>query len=304
MKLFSRRRRFEELAESVREHLAERVDELVSEGMAREEAEFAARREFGNVALMEERGREVWQWPTVESVLADVRFAVRQLVKAPGFTLTAVATLALGIAVDATMFSLVSAFLLPRLPGREPQKVVVLSSVNPNTSFLPDAYQVSPPNYLEWRADRGVFADMAAADEGRTGSLSGLTTRSSDAAGQAEAIQYAAVSPNYFGIFGVTPEVGRTFTAGEDLAGRNHVAILSYGLWKRRFGGDPAVVGRTVRLNREDYTVVGVMGGDFRAGSAQEPLADSVCAANAGGDAGTGARRDDEAGAAGAAGFS
>jgi putative ABC transport system permease protein len=178
--------------------------------------------------------------------------------------LTAVATLALGIAVDATMFSLVSAFLLPRLPGREPQKVVVLSSVNPNTSFLPDAYQVSPPNYLEWRADRGVFADMAAADEGRTGSLSGLTTRSSDAAGQAEAIQYAAVSPNYFGIFGVTPEVGRTFTAGEDLAGRNHVAILSYGLWKRRFGGDPAVVGRTVRLNREDYTVVGVMGGDFR----------------------------------------
>ncbi len=103
-----------------------------------------ARKAFGNLALIRERSREVWQCPTIESIWADVRFTLRQLIKSPGFTVTAVVTLALGIAVNATIFSLVDAFLLPHLPGRNSKSLVVVSSVNPDQSFLPDTNPVSP----------------------------------------------------------------------------------------------------------------------------------------------------------------
>jgi putative ABC transport system permease protein len=255
--LFSRRRRYDDLSESIREHLDEKIENLMEDGMSRGEATQAAHREFGNVTLIEERSREVWQWPTAESIFADTRFALRQLVKSPGFTATAIVTLALGIAVNATMFSLVSAFLLPRLPGREPQNLVVVSSVSPDTSFQADTNPVSAPNYLAWHNDTRVFSEMTAADEYRTGSLSGPKE-------QPEAISYAAVSPNYFSVFGVSPPLGRAFLTGEDQPGHDHVLILSQGLWKRRFGSDPSVVGRTVHLNREDYVVIGVMPADFR----------------------------------------
>ena len=141
MRLSSRRRRYDDLSVSISEHIVERAEELVDDGMPRAEAEQTARREFGNLGLIEQRSHEVWQWPTVESLLADVRFALRQLIKSPGFTVTAVTTLALGIAVNATMFSLVSAFLLPHLPGRDLQSMVVISSVNPD---IPGKGMLSP----------------------------------------------------------------------------------------------------------------------------------------------------------------
>ena len=253
---FASRRRYDELAASIQEHLDEKIADLMDSGLSREEATWAARREFGNVTRIEERSREVWQWPTIESLWADVRFAFRQLAKSPGFTATAIVTLALGIAVNATMFSMVSAFLMPRLPGHDPQKIVVVSSVDPDASFQGDIDQVSPPNYVDWRADTRLFAEMAAADDGRSGSLV-------SAQGQPEAINYAAVTPNYFSLFGVTPILGRAFEPGEDRPGRDHVAILSYGLWKQRFHADPGLLGHTLRLNREDYTIVGVMSADF-----------------------------------------
>jgi putative ABC transport system permease protein len=254
--LFSRGRRYDDLAVSIKEHLEEKIEELMEEGMSRETAERIARREFGNVTLIEERSREIWGWPTVESIWADLKFALRQLIRAPGFTATAVLTLSLGIAVNATMFSLVSAFLLPHLPGRNPQNVVVVSSVNPNQNFLPDTNPVSAPNYLAWRAETRVFTEMAAADEYRTAGLTGQ--------GEPESVNYAAVSSNYFNVFGVSPQLGRFFLAGEDQPGRDHVLILSHGLWERRFGSDPSIIGRTVRVDREPYVVVGVMPADFQ----------------------------------------
>jgi putative ABC transport system permease protein len=245
-----------DLDEELQTHIEFAIEENLKRGMSEQQARTTALREFGGVTQVKETYRLQRGLPFMETLTQDVRFAFRQLRKTPGFTVTAVLTLALGIAVNATMFSMVSAFLLPRLPGRDSQKIVVLSSVNPSQSFQPDTNPVSAPNYLTWRADRRVFAEMAAARDDITGSLSGK--------GQPQAIQYASVSPNYFDVFGAAPELGRTFVAGEDTPGRNHVIILSHGIWKRRYGADPTVVGRTVRLNREDYTVVGVMASDFR----------------------------------------
>ena len=254
---FLRGRRYDDLAVSISEHLAEKIEELMDDGRSREDAEKEARREFGNVTLMEERSREVWQWAILETLWADIKFALRQLIRAPGFAATAMITLALGIAVNATMFSLVSGYLLAPLPGRTPQKVVVVSSVNPNQGFYhSDTNPVSVPNYLVWRKDTGVFAEMAAADDFRTASLTGQ--------GQPEMVPYAAVSTNYFQLFGVFPQFGRSFAEGEDQPGRPHVVILSHGLWAGRFGSDRSIVGRTIRLNREDYVVIGVMPANFR----------------------------------------
>jgi len=198
----------------------------------------------------------------METFRKDLQLAIRMLLKKPGFTAVAVLTLALGIAVNATMFSLVSAFLLRRPPGREPERVAVVTSVNPAPGFQTDANPVSAPNYLAWREANNVFAAMAAADEDRTVSL---TSQSQPAAArQPEALHSAAVSANYFSVLSVTPQLGRSFEAGEDQPGREHVVILSHELWERQFGSDASLIGRAIRLNRENYTVIGVMPASFR----------------------------------------
>ncbi len=135
--------------------------------------------------------------------------------------------------------------------------MVVVSSVNPDQSFLPDTNPVSPPNYLAWRNDTRLFADMAAADEYRTGSLSAGGQAGGDPVrgSHAELLSLCSASHRHW---------ARSFVAGEDQAGRDHVVILSHGLWERRFGSDPSVIGRSIRLNREEYTIVGVMAADFR----------------------------------------
>jgi len=189
------------------------------------------------------------------TIMQDVTYGVRQLRKNPGFTGVAVITLALGISVNATMFNLVSAFLLRRPPVYRPERVVVISSVDPTPGFHSDANPVSAPNFLGWRDSADVFEDMAAADDYRT---IGLTVQR-----QTEALPSAAVTPNYFSLLGVTAEFGRAFQAGDDKPGQEHVVILSHRLWERRFGSDASIVGKTVRLDRETCTVIGVMPAKF-----------------------------------------
>src|SRR6202522_4774113 len=121
--LFSRRRHYQELHESIQEHLEEKIEDLVEDGMSRENAEQTARRQFGNVTLIEERSREVWQWPRWESFLADLKFAVRQLLRNPGFTVTVIFTVALSIGANTAIFSIVNALMLKSLPYPHPERM-------------------------------------------------------------------------------------------------------------------------------------------------------------------------------------
>jgi predicted permease len=206
----------------------------------------------------------------VQTLLSDLQLAFRLLAKKPSFTAVAVITLGLGIAINASMFSLVSAFLLRRPPVRDPEHVVVVSSVNPTAAFQADASPVSPPNYLAWRDATDVFAETAAADEYRSVNLTQGSSAQEGSpvapaiASEPEVLHSAAVSANYFSVLGVSAQFGRTFLDGEDQPGRDHVVILSHDLWAQRFGADPSIVGRTIRLNRENYMVAGVMPASFK----------------------------------------
>jgi predicted permease len=254
--LFRKRESDQEIADELESHLEMHVADNLRRGMNPQQARREALMKLGGVAQTEERYRERRGLPILEVLLQDLRFGARMLRKNSGFTAVAVVTLALGIAVNATMFSLVSTFLLRRPPGREPERVAVVTAVNPAQGFLPDANPVSAPNYLAWREGNDVFADMAAADEYRTVSLTLQR--------QTEALRSAAVSSSYFSVLGVSPQLGRTFEAGEDQPGHDRVVVLGYELWEQHFGSDDSVIGSSIRLNRENYTVIGVMPASFR----------------------------------------
>jgi putative ABC transport system permease protein len=192
----------------------------------------------------------------MDTMLQDLRYGLRQLRKSPGFTAIAVLTLALGIAINATMFSMVSAILLRRPPGVDPDRVAVVTSIDPASGFQADASQVSPPNFLAWRESNHVFSEMAGADVFRTASLTSQR--------ESQPVRAAAVSANFFQVLGAAAEQGRTFSAGEDQTGQDHVVILSHQLWDQRFASDASIIGRNVRINRENYTVIGIMPASFR----------------------------------------
>jgi len=238
-------------------HLELASEENQQRGLSPEEARRQALIRFGGIQQAIEQHRDARGLPGLEILFQDLRYAVRALFKNPGFTIAVVITLALGIAVNATMFSIVSAFLLRRPVVHEPDRVVVVTSINPTRGFLPDTNPVSAPNYFAWREGNDVFSDISAADEYRTVSLTA-------AQGKPEALPSAAVSQNYFKVLGVAAHLGRTLSEGEDQPGRDHVVILSHELWQRHFGSNPSVIDSTIRLNRENYTIIGVMPASFR----------------------------------------
>jgi putative ABC transport system permease protein len=253
--VFCREKLDHELDAELASHLELATEENLQRGLSPEEARRQALIRFGGTQQVIEQHRDARGLPVLEILFQDLRYALRALLMNPGFTIAVVVTLALGIAVNATMFSLVSAFLLRRPVVHEPDRLAVVTSINPARGFLPDTNPVSAPNYLAWREANNVFSDTSAADEDRTVSLT--------AQGRPEALTAAAVSSNYFNVLGVAAHLGRTFAQGEDQAGRDHVVVLSHELWERRFGSDVSVIGRAIRLNRENYVVIGVMPASF-----------------------------------------
>ncbi|MGC2661034.1 MAG: ABC transporter permease [Bryobacteraceae bacterium] len=247
--LFSRRRRYDELSETIREHLDEKIADLMDRGMTREEAEQTARREFGNVTRIEERGREVWQWPRIESVWADIRFALRQLIKSPGFAISAVLTLALGIGVNTTIFSAVSAILLRKPPVKDPDTLCAISSKNILRGY--DLAGVTAPDFESWQKQNDVFEQMAAAEVGRSFTLTGKS--------DPESLHGDRVTSSYFAVIGVAPMLGRPFLASEDQPGKNYEVILSNSLWRDRFDGNSDAIGQDLEIDSRSYKIIGVM---------------------------------------------
>jgi predicted permease len=250
--ILSRRRRYDELSESIREHLDEKIEDLIEDGLSREEATHKARREFGNVTLIEERSREVWQWPRLESLFQDLGFGARMLLKQPGFTLIAALTLALGIGANITIFSVVNAVLLRPLPYPEADRLVFLWSEAPAQNIRERASAYA--NVADWREQNRSFEDLAVSDP-TVVTLTGVA--------EPEQVMSIRASANLFPLLGVTPMLGRTFTADE-VQQKMRVVVLSHGLWRRRFGTSPNVLGQTLEIDGVSSQVIGVMPEHFR----------------------------------------
>src|SRR5713226_6962844 len=190
--LFSRRRLYGDLSEEIREHLEEKVEELMAGGMSREEATYAARREFGNVTLVEQDSRTVWRWAAIEDFFMDVRYGVRMLRKNPGFTAIAVFTLALGIAANGTIFSFLSAWMLKKPAVSDPDRLMVVYGTNSNQLWGTNQNPVSAPNFFTWEKENRVFSQMAAIDPHEAASLTGQ--------GEPERVSATRVTANYFSL--------------------------------------------------------------------------------------------------------
>ena len=216
---------------------------------AREAGPAAARKVFGNVARFQEQSREAWGWTAVEQLFQDLRYALRTMRGSPGFTAVVVLTLALGIGVNTAIFSFVDRLLLRPLPFPQSDRLATLYSRLPRSS---SAYStLSYPAYVYYRDHNGVLAGLAAYDDIQVNMRFGDDT---------ETVPGEIVSANYFSVLGVAPLLGRTFLTEEDaVPGGNPVVMLAAELWRRRFGGDPAVVGRQVKINGVSFTVVGIV---------------------------------------------
>ncbi|MBZ5496592.1 MAG: ABC transporter permease [Acidobacteriia bacterium] len=246
--LFRRDRLDRELEEEMRFHLEMQAEENRQNGMDADEARYAARREFGNVALLKEAGWEMWGWASVERFLQDVRYAARMLRRNPGFAMVAVLTLSLGIGVNTSIFSFVDRLLLRPLPFPESARLV---SLGYHSDTGTETYQgLSFPDYLYYRDHSEVLSGLAA--YGDVDADVQFGDRTENLAGE-------IVSANYFSILGVQAALGRSFVPEEDqIPNARPSVILSYGLWRSRFGGDPEAIGRQIIMNHRGFSVVGV----------------------------------------------
>jgi predicted permease len=249
--LFTRRRRYAELSETILEHLEERIADLMDRGMARQEAERRARLDFGNVALIEERSRAVWQWPTLESIFTDLHFALRQFRKAPGFAATAILVLGLGIASSVSIFAFVNAALIKTLPYRAPSRLV---GVFENTGSCPQC-NLSYLDYQDWKRGISAFRSFDIWED------RAYLWRSSAGV---EALRAGRVSGEFFQTLGVTPILGRLFASADDMPAAPRTVVLPYATWQRLFGGRTDILGQSITLDDNTYTVIGVLPRDFQ----------------------------------------
>jgi putative ABC transport system permease protein len=244
--VFRRRRVDGELDAELRAHIELLTEENVRAGMTRDEARRTARLELGGEDAVKENVRDERSGNSLHVLAADLKFGARQLAKSPGFTLVAILTLALGIGGTAAMFSFVNAVLLRKPPFPDAEKIVQLWEV-PCSGCING---VSAMNFLDWKNQSSSFEYVVARNQ-RTAILS--------EGDKPQVVNITRAGADYFRIFGITPMIGRNFASDEDQPGKQFEVLLSHRIWEDRFGQDPAIVGKTVRLNGQPYTVVGVL---------------------------------------------
>jgi len=248
-----RKRMLKDLEEDIRDHIEKETQDNVDRGMSPKEARYAALRKFGNVTLMKERTREVWSVVWLEQLLQDVRFGVRMLWRSPGITAAAVLAIALGIGVNVGVFSVLNGAALRLLPVPRAEQVVSVSQIfhgRASRNVHGEGSMFSYPEYLDYRDHNHVFEGLVAYEPFVDATLSG---------GKAQQLMGTAASCNYFDVLDEHPAQGRGFTESDcAVAGENAVVVVSDELWRGRFAGDPALIGKTILLNRTAYSVVGI----------------------------------------------
>ncbi len=250
--LFFKSRLEEELDEEVRFHLEREIEENIARGMSPEEARMAALRSFGGVERVKEESRDERGVRFLKEVWQDLRYGGRMLWKNPGFTLVAVITLALGIGANTAIFSVVNAVLLRPMPYPHAERMVYVLEGDLSDPKFEGSY--SPQNFTDiWSRNRSFDSYSAL-------SFASFTLTGDQ---QPEALNGVLASADFGRVVGTAPALGRFFTTEEDAAGKDHVALIGDGLWRRRFGADPQIVGRNVQLNGEPYTIIGVMPPNF-----------------------------------------
>ncbi|MGB8097040.1 MAG: ABC transporter permease, partial [Terracidiphilus sp.] len=250
--LFTRRRAAAQLNDELAFHLERQIAENRAAGMSPEQARTAALRLFGNPAVLRDQARATWSWSGVESLLRDLRYSARTLGRTPGFTLVAILVMALGIGANVALFTVVRGVLLRPLPFHDPNRLLMLYETGMKENDPPSYNVVAPGIFAEWKAHNHSFENLAIEQDGDFG-LSG-------SGGELpERLHGAETSWNLFSTLGVHPALGRDFTAADDTPAANATVILSWSLFKRRFGSNPAILNQTIRLDARPYTVVGVM---------------------------------------------
>ena len=220
------------------------------DGLSESEARRAALMELGGAEQVKQQVREVRTGFVIDTLLQDMRYAARSLTRNPAFALTAVLTLMVGIGANVAIFTVVRGVLLKSLPFPDADRLVAIGDVSPDGPLTAVPYK----NYLDWRVEQRVFKDMSARLP-----AGGIM----NAKGQPERVFGRFVSASFFPTLGIAPQLGRIFTEAEDRIGGEPVIVISDGLWRRHFGGDPAVLGQAVQYNGASWTLIGVLPPEF-----------------------------------------
>ncbi len=257
--LFGRKKAGARLDDELRFHVERQIAENIAAGMSPDEARFAAMRTFGNPTLLREQTRATWSWTWLESLLHDLRYGVRTLSRTPGFAIIAILVMALGIGANVALFTVVRNVLLKPLPYRDPDRLVSIyeADVNPNHSEWSPYLPVDAGSMQEWQQATRGMAEMAFVSAWQEYNLS------AEGGKLPEKINAAWCSSNFFSTLGVVPLLGRAFSSEDDRPGAPGSVLLSYSFWKRRYGGDPAIVGKTIWLDAQPFAVIGVLPESF-----------------------------------------
>ena len=248
-----RRREVQLLGAELQFHIDQQITENIASGMSPREARYAALRLFGNPTLVGEQSRATWSWNGLESLLHDLRYSVRTLTRAPGFAAIAIVVMALGIGANIALFAVVRNVLLRPLPYRDADRLVAIYEHNIDhqdpKSFLP----VDAGSFSEWQKASQGAAEMAMVSPWQNYNVS------SGGGKLPEKVDAAWCSWNFFSVLGIQPALGRAFTAEDDRPGAAATVLLTYPFWKRRYGGDPAILGNRIWLDAKPYTVIGIL---------------------------------------------